>query len=145
MRAEIELGIAYTNDAFERSGAFVSLNLVGAEPVTDYEEPESDTIPTDLRRLMDPADGHMDGVHSRRDALGADLVSLAHHSGGIAAGMSAFSIVWLERANGRDPRASVARQTRADTERQFLEAFDGPGRPPRLRRQLLAGTVESSE
>ena len=93
VRAEIELGIAYTNDAFERSGAFVSLNLVGAEPVTDYEEPESDPIRTDLRRLVDPADGHMDAVHSRRDALGADLVSLAHHSGGIAAGMSAFSIV----------------------------------------------------
>ncbi len=91
VRAEIELGIAYTNDAFERSGAFVSLNLVGAEPVTDYEEPESDDPTyTEFLRLVDPADGHMDAVHSRRDALGADLVSLASN-GGIAGG-NTFSI-----------------------------------------------------
>ena len=71
VRAQIELGIAYTNDAFERSGALVSLNLVGAEPVPDYEESDSD-----LRRLADPDDGHMDAIHRWRDALGADLVSL---------------------------------------------------------------------
>ena len=86
VRAEIELGIAYTNDAFERSGAFVSLNLVGAEPVTDYEEPRGRTQweknKTDLDRLIDQSDDHMDDVHRRRDALGADLVSLAMHHGG---------------------------------------------------------------
>ena len=102
VRASIELGIAYTNDAFERSGAFVSLNLVGAEPAPDYEEPEGadalDGISTDLIRLADPSDGHMDAVHGRRDELGADLVSLAtHQNGGIAYSPGAFS-VW-----GRDP------------------------------------------
>ena len=90
VRAEIELGIAYTNDAFERSGAFVSLNLVGAEPVTDYEEPNVDDLGdlafltrlrTEHGRLVDPSDGHMDAIHHRRDALGADLVSLATHYG----------------------------------------------------------------
>ena len=68
----IDMSVAYTNDAFERSGAFVFLNLVGAEKV-DYSE-ESRGI--DLRRLVDPADGYMDGIHDRRNALGADLVYL---------------------------------------------------------------------
>ena len=71
--SRIELLIAYTNDAFERSGAFVALNLVGAEKV-DYAETDSDS--TDLGRLIEPDDGHMDDVHEQRDALGADLVYL---------------------------------------------------------------------
>ena len=70
MLSRIELHIAYTNDAFERSGAFVSLNLVGAEKV-DYIEVG---LGADLSRLLDPDDDHMDGVHDRRNALGADLV-----------------------------------------------------------------------
>ena len=104
VRAEIELGIAYTNDAFERSGAFVSLNLVGAELATGYEEPEVEDsgdelgdwrirMGTDIDRLYDPSDGHMDAVHRRRNALGADLVSLAtHRGGGIADLGGAFSV-----------------------------------------------------
>ena len=102
VRAEIELGIAYTNDAFERSGAFVSLNLVGAEPAPDYEEPEvddaSDHTRINLDRLKNPDDGHMDAVHLRRDVLGADLVSLATHVGrGRAQVLDAFSV------SGRSP------------------------------------------
>ena len=102
VRAEIELGIAYTNDAFERSGAFVSLNLIGAEPVTDYEEPGTDDnlekLAMDIARLSDPSDGHMDDVHRRRDALGADLVNLATHQwGGIAASPGVYSV------SSRDP------------------------------------------
>ena len=104
VRAQIELGIAYTNDAFERSGAFVSLNLVGAEPASDYEEPDVEDsgddrrdwlirMGTDIDRLADPSDGHMDAVHDRRDVLGADLVSLAtHRGGGIASLGGAFSV-----------------------------------------------------
>ena len=87
VRAEIDLGIAYTNDAFERSGAFVSLNLVGAEPI-DYEEGRND-----LHRLIGRSDGYMDDVHRRRDELGADLVSLATSDGGIARIGGAFSVV----------------------------------------------------
>ena len=99
VRAEIELGVAYTNAAFERSGAFVSLNLVGAEPVTDYEEPggriddDWEKNKRDIERLIDPSDGHMDGVHGRRDALGADLVSLTmHRRGGRGQIVGAFSV-----------------------------------------------------
>lgn len=80
MLSRIDLLIAYTNDAFERSGAFVSLNLVGAEKV-DYA-PADKFI--DLERLID---GDL-GVHDRRDVLGADLVYLVRgwfeYGGGIA-------------------------------------------------------------
>ena len=75
MRVGAELSIEYANDAFERSGAFVTLNLVGAERV-DYEDADERNAHVLFRRLIDPSDGHMDGVHRRRDALGADLVSL---------------------------------------------------------------------
>ena len=85
----VDLLIAYINNAFERSGAVVSLNLVGAEKV-DYTEAanESDSgrwfldARTDLYRLEDPGDGYMDGVHDQRDALGADLVYLLTARGG---------------------------------------------------------------
>ena len=93
VRAEIELGIAYTNDAFERSGAFVSLNLVGAERV-DYDEEGRTALhrSNHLWRLEDPADGYMDAVHGRRDALGADLVSLAVSGSGGVAGFGGFNV-----------------------------------------------------
>jgi len=108
VRAEIELAVAYTNDAFERSGAFVSLNLVGAEPAPDYEKPEvgEDGLLkriVELGRLADPSDGHMDAVHRWRDDLGADLVSLATDAGGIAILGEAFSVA------GRSP-GSVAHE-----------------------------------
>ena len=96
VRAEIELGIAYTNDAFERSGAFVSLNLVGAEPLPNYDDSGNGAL-SDLVKLIDPSDGYIDAVHDRRDALGADLVSLAVHGWGGRAG-GAFSVA------SRDPR-----------------------------------------
>ena len=96
MRSKIDMAVTFANDAFERSGAFVSLNLVGAERV-DYEEAPAVSgsrvggLGTDLGRLMDPADGHMDRVHALRDTLGADLVSLiSGDGGGVASG--AFSV-----------------------------------------------------
>ena len=96
MKSRIDMAIAYTNDAFERSGAFVSLNLVGAERV-DYEEAPGDFVArsaTDLGRLIEPADGHADRVHALRDTLGADLVSLVSGDGGGRAQIEgAFSVV----------------------------------------------------
>lgn len=87
MLAGIDALIAKTNHAFERSGVFITLNLVGAERV-DYME-RSPGI--DLGRLADPDDGYMDGVPSRRDALGADLVYLLAGYWAGAAG-SAFMV-----------------------------------------------------
>ena len=84
----IDMMVAYANDAFERSGALVSLNLIGAEKV-DYAETDNGT---DLDRLLDPDDGHLDGVHHTRDALGADLVYMVtSQDGGVSAG-NTFSI-----------------------------------------------------
>ena len=100
MRAGIDLAVAWTNDAYQRSGAEVRLNLVGAEPI-DYVEHASDCVLAcrsgeDLGRLADPSDGFMDGAHDRRDALGADLVSLLTGDGdvgGIAFLAGSFSVV----------------------------------------------------
>ena len=74
MLSQVDLTIAFTNDAFERSGALVQLNLVGAERV-DYLEAG---IFTDLDRLAAPDDGYIDGVHDRRNVLGADLIYLVN-------------------------------------------------------------------
>lgn len=96
--SRIDMLIAWANDAFERSGAYVSLNLVGAERV-DYQEPafsEGNTwsaLYGSLNRLIDPEDGHMDGVHDRRNVLGADLVYLlARLPGGRGQVLGAFSV-----------------------------------------------------
>ena len=88
--SRIDMSIAYANDALERSGAFVSLRLVGSAKV-DYQE--LDGFVEDLSRLRDPDDGHMDGVHDQRDALGADLVYLlTTHGGGVAPYLSPFAV-----------------------------------------------------
>ena len=79
IRAGIDYLVAWTNDAYERSGAEVRLRLVGAEEI-DYVE-EDISSETHLRHLANPSDGFMDGVHARRDALGADLVSLLPGTG----------------------------------------------------------------
>ena len=86
MRAGIDLAVAWTNDAYERSGAEVRINLVGAEPVDYVEQTDSVGMPnsgSDLRNLETYGDGFMDGVHARRDALGADLVSLITGDGNV--------------------------------------------------------------
>ena len=90
VRSRIELLVAYANDAFERSGAFVALNLVGAEKVDYVSE---GAIFTDIARLSDPDDGHMDGVHEQRDALSADLIHLLSiYGGAVATQPGSFSI-----------------------------------------------------
>ena len=98
-RAGIDLAVAWTNDAYERSGAEVRLNLVGAEPVDYVEDGHDEGM--DIGRLADPSDGFMDGAHGRRDALGADLVSLfvgAGDRGGRSKLYGPFSVVvvWEE-------------------------------------------------
>ena len=88
--SRIDMLIAYANDAFERSGAFVSLNLVGAEKVEYSEATDS---ATNLGRLARPDDGHMDHVHDRRNVLGADLIHLLTRRGGARASfLGGFSV-----------------------------------------------------
>ncbi len=114
--------VSITNHTFERSGAFVSVNLVGAERV-DYEEGEN--ISTDINRLVDPADGHMDSVHILRDTLGADLVHLlARSNGGIAQG--AFSINAITHEIGHN--MGLVHDRYVDGSHGYEYGFAGDGR-----------------
>ena len=109
MRMVIEHAVAWANDAYERSGAKVRLHLVGRELVDYVEQGPGCTwgagcrSGTDLDRLENPSDGFMDGAHERRDALGADLVSLFTGDGdvgGIATLAGSFSLVVARSTDG---------------------------------------------
>ena len=73
IEAAIDLYVAETNQALEESGVRARVALVASEEV-DYTEAGEYDI--DIRRLADPSDGHLDGVHAVRDRVGADLVHL---------------------------------------------------------------------
>ena len=92
MEAEIDLMIATTNQAFRDSDVRTRVALVGRSEVSYQETGES---ATDLGRLRDPDDGHMDEVHALRDQVGADLVHLipgASDVGGRAQLRGAFGL-----------------------------------------------------
>ena len=112
MRAAADLAVAWTNDAYERSGALVRLNLVGAEQV-DYVERD---IHWDIRRLGLRSDGFMDDVHGRRDVLGADLVSLFVGVGGPPAGIAGLAAPFSAVLGPSDP-------SEASTTNYYLEVF----------------------
>ena len=78
IEAVIDLMIAETNQAYRDSGVHQRVVLAAREEVR-YAESESTY--TDVNRLADPSDGHMDGVHTTRDRVGADLVHLVTGSG----------------------------------------------------------------
>lgn len=61
------------NQAYLNSGVNITLNLVGLQEAP-YDE--AGTISNSLSDLRGTADGKIDGVHSLRDSLGADLVSM---------------------------------------------------------------------
>lgn len=70
-----ELAVAETNVAFQNSGVDVELNIVYANRVDNsYKETNKDT-PQVLRDLA-KVDGVIDDIHSIRDDVGADMVSM---------------------------------------------------------------------
>ena len=71
--AEALLALLNANTAFANSLITTRLNLVHLGEIT-YQE--SGNGATDLLRLTNPGDGFIDGIHSIRDSLGADNVSL---------------------------------------------------------------------
>ena len=73
IEAEIDLMVAETNQAYAASGVHHRVTLVDRSEVPYAETADSEL---DLRRLLDPADGHLDVVHTLRDEVGADLVHL---------------------------------------------------------------------
>ena len=101
--------VAEANRAYGNSGILPRLNLVHTA-VTDYRE--SGSMSTDLTRLQDGSDGHMDELHALRDQFGADLVSLIEDDAsgcGLAYRMTsasssfasyAFSVVHYDCATG---------------------------------------------
>lgn len=81
MLASIDLAVAYTNDAYEASGVSFRLNLVAAVQVDHQESFERAGAGllnqnVDMRKMIDPNDGFMDGVHALRDRYAADVVHL---------------------------------------------------------------------
>ena len=77
--ALIDLAVAEANLSYSNCDAGLFLRLVHAEEV---QYTESGSMGTDLSRLRSKTDGHMDGVHTLRNAYGADAVSLITNSGG---------------------------------------------------------------
>ena len=82
IRANIDLAVAVTNEAYRVSGVRQRVNLVGAVQV-DYRESETfgkgvgiSNQNEDLRRLESESDGYMDEVHALRDSYAADIVYL---------------------------------------------------------------------
>jgi hypothetical protein len=76
MEAEVDLMIEGMNVAFVNSQVGLQANLVFT-----WRIDIADSNVT-LGRLTDPADGYMDGVHTLRDAYGADQVALVRSGGG---------------------------------------------------------------
>ena len=95
VEAEIDLMIATTNQAFHDSGVATRVALVA---VSEVPYSETGASRTDLRRLANPSDGHMDEVHEMRDRVGADLVHLIPAEGdfgGVAQRPGVFGLsVW---------------------------------------------------
>ena len=73
IEAVIDLMIAETNQAYRDSGVHQRVALAVRQEV---RYTEADRSLTNVLRLQDPADGHMDEVHAIRDRVGADLVHL---------------------------------------------------------------------
>lgn len=105
IEAEAQLAVDAANTAYQNSGMATRLELV-ATSATDYVE--SGDITLDLSRLRGTGDGHMDELHSLRNAWLADFVSLLSADGGGFCGIgalmttvsqafapSALNVVWL--------------------------------------------------
>lgn len=69
----VQLGVAETNLALERSGVTTRVRLVEVQEVS---YPEAGRAESDLEILKGDGDGALDDVHALRDAYGADLVQL---------------------------------------------------------------------
>ena len=95
IEALIDLMIAETNSAYQTSDVHHRLTLVAREEVAYAETGDSGV---DITRLIDPDDGHMDEVHSLRDRVGADLLSLVVGDSDFARGQrpGVFSLVSSE-------------------------------------------------
>jgi hypothetical protein len=84
-QAAASSAIAATNTAYQNSGIVPRVRLAGTSEV---QYTEVGDIGTALDQLSNPSDGIMDQVHTLRDQLGADDVSLLVVNGGSACGIA---------------------------------------------------------
>lgn len=98
----IQLAVDLTNQSFIDSGVTTRLNLVTA-PIEEVDYTESGLLSTDLDRLMNPGDGHLDVVHPWRNAWAADLVLLVTATGSDACG------VGKQKLQGDSPAAAASK------------------------------------
>lgn len=71
--SEIQLAITTSNTIFTNSGIPITLNLVGTQRMTGYNE-TARSYTNVLSDLTGTSDGYMDTVHALRTSLQADLV-----------------------------------------------------------------------
>ncbi len=71
--SEIRLAVATSNAVYVNSGIPITLNLVGTQQISGYDE-SARSYETILNDLTGTSDGRLDAVHSLRSSLKADLV-----------------------------------------------------------------------
>ncbi|MCC6368193.1 MAG: S-layer homology domain-containing protein [Bryobacterales bacterium] len=104
----IQLAVAEVNQGFLNSAVGITVNLVGSMEVNYDESVHIDQALTDLKGTTD---GKMDGVHTARANLGADLVSLWINDVGSAGGVVGLGYQLNSLSSGFAPWAfSVAEQ-----------------------------------
>jgi hypothetical protein len=108
--AEIDLSIIKTNADFANSGLSARIRLAGTMEV-EYAGDEINTgssgwQSTMLERLSGVTDGFMDDVHARRDAVGADLVTVVQRRGDPSS--SGIAYILNELGNYIEPFYSFA-------------------------------------
>lgn len=104
--------VARANATFINSRVGLRLRLVRLEPVI-YTE--TGNINTDLSRLTNLSDGHLDALHATRTAVGADLVTLVTENTGGSAGLA-----WLYDAGGGDAAFGFNVVQRAGCESSYV-------------------------
>ena len=103
MEASIRFWVNDTNDILAGSNVPTRLRLVGTEHV-NYNEAGID-FTSHLNAVTEPDDGQMDGIHARRDAVGADLVALI-----VGEAIDACGIGWrLQNQNASGGQADAQR------------------------------------
>ncbi len=88
LESMIQNAVQAANQAYRNSGVAISLDLVGLQEV---EYVESGDMKGSLKALQSHKDGQMDAVHSLRNRLGADVVTL------IAEDSDSCGIAWSMR------------------------------------------------
>ena len=131
----IQNAVAMANQAYQNSDIGITLNLVGLQQI-DYVE--SGDIQTSLNEIRSTTDGKIDSIHTLRDSLGADLVSMIStdsNACGIAGVMTTVSTsssyMGFERGEVDVPQPALA----------GARDRPQPGQQARSRQRHYAGSV----